>query len=345
MKKIWFDLENSPHAWILKDFIRAFEAQHFECIITARDFAQTFALCDYMGFHYEKIGQAAKSSSGIKKALSVVDRARLLWKYVNQERPVLCISHGSRSQALAAFALGIPVISLDDYEFSFKWFNKFVTRLYTPFPIPKNSWGINPQKVIHYPGLKEELYLWNSSDYAGVEIPEVIPEKINILFRPAGDFSHYQSEKSFELQERIIAEFSRLQNCNVILMARSNEQRERLKAVFSERKISFTIPGKVLNGPALIQKCDLMIGGGGTMTREACVLNTPSYSFFNGEMGAVDKYLVEQGKLVMLQEASEVDTIRFVKKASSAESPIRDEAFHFVLNSLNELLNRSLGTR
>ncbi len=42
---------------------------------------------------------------------------------------------------------------------------------------------------------------------------------------------------------------------------------------------------------------DLVIGGGGTMTREAAVLGVPAYTYFAGKWGAVDQYLSDQHRL------------------------------------------------
>jgi len=42
------------------------------------------------------------------------------------------------------------------------------------------------------------------------------------------------------------------------------------------------------------------------MNREAAALGIPVYSIFRGPTGAVDRYLSQQGRLVMLQSAAEV---------------------------------------
>ena len=42
------------------------------------------------------------------------------------------------------------------------------------------------------------------------------------------------------------------------------------------------------------------------MNREAAALGIPVYSLFRGTMGAVDRYLAETGKLVLLEKAQDV---------------------------------------
>ncbi len=42
------------------------------------------------------------------------------------------------------------------------------------------------------------------------------------------------------------------------------------------------------------------------MNREAAAMGVPVYSIFCGKIGAVDRYLVEQGRLIMVQTAQDV---------------------------------------
>ena len=75
------------------------------------------------------------------------------------------------------------------------------------------------------------------------------------------------------------------------------------------------IPEQVVDGLNLIWHSDLVISGGGTMNREAAALGVPVYSIFRGTLGAVDKYLAERGRLVMIQTEGDVESkIDLVKR-------------------------------
>jgi hypothetical protein len=52
---------------------------------------------------------------------------------------------------------------------------------------------------------------------------------------------------------------------------------------------------------------DLVIGAGGTMTREAALLGIPTYTLFAGETPAVDRWLERRGLLRRLADADELD--------------------------------------
>ncbi len=44
------------------------------------------------------------------------------------------------------------------------------------------------------------------------------------------------------------------------------------------------------------------------MNREAAALGVPVYSIFRGKIGAVDRYLVQEGRLVLLEDVRDVQT-------------------------------------
>jgi len=209
-----------------------------------------------------------------------------------RRRIALALCHGSRAQMLAARLLGIPVVSLDDYECSDQSLVRFVDHLLVPFPIPREVWGRNAAKVTHYPGLKEELYLCRFVPGADA-LPELqAVDKVKVLFRPGSRFAHYYSARSEALQRAGLEHLARRTDVFMILLPRDDVQAKALTAFCRACSLPYWLPERVVNGPALIWSADLLLSGGGTMTREAATLGVPSYSFFGGEWGAVDRYLL-----------------------------------------------------
>ena len=79
------------------------------------------------------------------------------------------------------------------------------------------------------------------------------------------------------------------------------------------------IPDHVEDGMNLIWNSDLVISGGGTMNREAAAMRVPVYSIFRGKIGAVDRYLADEGRLVLLESVEDVRTkIVAVRRENSA---------------------------
>jgi uncharacterized protein len=335
---IWFDFENAPHVWVLKEIIRRFENEGIEYFLTARDFSSTVKLSHYLGFNPVVIGNSQNIKSPLGKLANTIKRSYLLKKYISQKKykPTLAVSHGSRSQAFTAKLLNVPAISLDDYEHSFAGFNYFVKNILTPFPIKKESWGKHADKVVNYPGLKEELYLWDESNLTGDVNSLIDPDKINVIFRPESYSSHYHSEKSLQIQDELIKNMFGMENLNIIFFPREAVQKKIILDKFAGSKSKIVVPTGIVNGPTLIAKSDLMICGGGTMSREACALGVPSYTYFGGTLGDVDKYLSGNNKLILINSPEELSKMIFNKRTNYDKIVVSKDAINFVYDFLKK---------
>lgn len=336
---IWFDFENAPHVWVFSKVIEHLKGKCYPLILTARDFSCTVGLCRRHGYQVDVVGLSGQGKNRYSKAFRVMERALRLCACMLSRRKNLAVavSHGSRSQIIAARLLNVPVISLDDYEYSDQSFVRFVDHLLVPFPIPREIWGDYANKVTHYPGLKEELYLCgfapcdlglqltNQADYA------------RILFRPEGRFSHYRSPKSAAVHSAILQHLANNPESFLILMPRDPEQARALVEFCEARALSYWLPQEVIDGPTLIWNSDLVISGGGTMTREAAVLGVPSYSFFGGRWGAIDGYLRSKGRIVPVLEEKDAVGIK-VNKHRQMQVSVSKDALEFVTSFLENFV-------
>ncbi len=143
--------------------------------------------------------------------------------YSSRKQISLALSHGSRSQIVAAKALKIPILSLDDYEFSDQSLIRLVDRLLVPFPIPIQTWGRYASHVRHLPGLKEELYLCGFQPHPIEGYAEKL-SGVNILFRPESPSAHYHTNQSTVLQVAILELISKQKNVKLTIMPREKEQ-------------------------------------------------------------------------------------------------------------------------
>ncbi len=308
---IWIDFENAPHVWVLSQVIEYLESKGYPIVLTARDFSYTVELSKRLGYNAQIVGRSGFGKGRIDKVLRLFERALRLfaWMFSKRKDIGLALSHGSRSQILAAHYLGIPLVSLDDYELSDQTLVRFVDHLLAPFPIPKETWGRYADKVTHYPGMKEDLYLcrFAPNDHELKEVGR--RDQIKVLFRPEGRFAHYRSLQSEILQAAIIGYLGKHSDVLVTLLPRDAVQARELADLCTMCSVSYWIPQHVLDGPSLVWSMDLVIGGGGTITREAAALGVPAYSFFAGQWGAVDRYLQTQGRLVQLSNVEDVSNI------------------------------------
>ena len=105
-----------------------------------------------------------------------------------------------------------------------------------------------------------------------------------------------------------------------IVASRTAAQAEKLNKTLKNIE-KFRFLRQPVDGLNLIWNADLVVGGGGTMNREAAMLEVPVYSVFMGQLGAIDRALAERGKLVLLRSPEEVKEIDFHKRPRPDSGP------------------------
>ena len=326
--KVWIDLENSPHVPFFIPIIGQLEARGFQVILTARDCFQVCELADLAGLKYAKIGHHY-GKNRIAKVFGLGIRVLQLAKVVMLNKPQICVSHGSRSASVLAGILGIPNITMTDYEHSDKRITNLIGSkrrkwLLIPAAVPRESFekhGMATDHILHYPGIKEDVYVpFFNPDPSWTKAFDIQPEEILITIRPPASEAHYHNPESDKLLLAILDRLERLPHAKAILLPRTPKQEHELRVAKPELFTSgkLIVPKHALNGLDLIWRSDVVISGGGTMNREAAALGVPVYSFFRGTLGAVDKFLSDAGKLVLLASDADVkDKLRLVRRNRS----------------------------
>jgi predicted glycosyltransferase len=121
--------------------------------------------------------------------------------------------------------------------------------------------------------------------------------------------------------ERFMARACQTSGVKIVLLPRNQKQGELVRrdwpAWFEHGKT--IIPSAAIDGLNLMWHSDLVVSGGGTMNREAAALGVPVFSIFRGAIGAVDRHLSAEGRLVMVESLAEVETkIPIVKRPRKA---------------------------
>ncbi|PYU24525.1 MAG: hypothetical protein DMG32_13725 [Acidobacteria bacterium] len=319
--KIWIDLDNSPHVPFFAPIIDELEKRGYSIVLTARDAFQVRELADLLHLNCELVGRH-NGKSKIRKVFGLCFRALQLIPSALREKPDLAISHGSRSQLIVCAALRIPSLLIIDYECAKRLGLVQPTWLMCPEVIPAAALGCDPKRVLKYPGLKEDVY-----------VPRFVPDPrirhqlglsaddLVVTMRPPATEAHYHRRQSDELFEAVIDFLSQRPQVKVVMLPRNEKQALYLKdhwpGLFSNQKIR--IPQQVVDGLNLIWHSDLVISGGGTMNREAAALGMPVYSTFRGKIGAVDRYLSDRGRLVLLESVEDVQRkIQLIRRKPAA---------------------------
>jgi predicted glycosyltransferase len=204
-----------------------------------------------------------------------------------------------------------------------------------PEVIPDETLPWYPSRNLKYPGIKEDVYVPRFVPNPGIRSQLGLREgDLVVTVRPAASEAHYHSQQSDELFEAAVEYLSNEPDLKFVALPRSEKQamhvRNRWAELFSSGKMR--IPEKVVDGLNLIWNSDFVISGGGTMNREAAALGVPVYSVFRGKIGAVDRYLAERGRLVLLETVQDVRArIRVVRRDRPAKPQNSSEV---TLNSI-----------
>ena len=238
----------------------------------------------------------------------------------------LAAAHGSNDLALAAASLRIPAVNTFDYEFAVQQHNigcRLARRVMTPDTIPPDRlerFGVGPDKLVQYAGLKEEYYLSDfAPDEGELDRLGVDRGRVVVIVRPPPEVTLYH-RLSNELFPQVLERLGRDPQIHAVVIPRTAGQREYLETA---KLPSVILPAGAVDAQSLIALADLVVSAGGTMNREAVALGTPVYSTFAGRLGGVDEQLLRSGRLRML---ADVDEIELVKQRGEREIARRDPA-------------------
>lgn len=322
-RTIWIDLDNSPHVPFFAPIIEELEKSGHSVLVTARDCFQVCELADLLRVKYHRVGRHYGKNT-IWKLTGLCWRALQLIPDVLRCKPQLALSHGSRSQLVVANLLRIPSVTVADYEFAKIWALVRPTWVITPEIIPSEKVQCSANRVLKYPGIKEDVYVPRFNPDSS--IPETLglatSTDIMALIRPPATEAHYHRPESDELFAAVLNYLGSKPHVKMILLPRNERQaadiRSKWVALFAKGQM--LIPNSVVNGLDLIWYSDLVISGGGTMNREAAALGVPVYSIFRGEIGAVDRYLASAGRLTLIERPEEVASKLILTKRTRAHT-------------------------
>jgi predicted glycosyltransferase len=326
-RKVWIDIDNSPHVPFFLPIIEELEKQDVEMVLTARNIYQVCELLDFFHLPCKVIGKHYGKNKFLKVFGTLV-RTLQLAPTALRMRPNVAVSHGSRAQLMICKALGIPTIVMHDYEHSTKtgflepdWF-------LMPDVIPEGAMARKTDTVMRYPGLKEDVYVPRfRPDPSILTQLGISRDELVVTLRPPATEAHYHNPES----EVLFTETMRLLSANprvrAVTLPRNARQGQQLREEWSDLIASgrMLVPDKPVDGLNLIWFSDLVVSGGGTMNREAAALGVPVYSIFRGKIGAVDRYLADTGRLTMVESAEDVRAkIKLVRWARPAEPKDRN---------------------
>ncbi len=303
---VWIDLVNAPHVRFFKSIIDYLEAEGEEVLITSRKFGDIHRLLELFQIEHISVGRHGVTLS--QKLEESTRRACELSKIISKEKPDVAVSKHSIELPRVAFGLGIPSVYVLDNEHAIAA-NKLTLPLCDKIIIPEaiDTWdvlktGADPNSLIRFRGTSELTHLkdFQYNDNIFEELNLNLEKPKTILMRPEPALASYlDADCRISVLSPIVEALE--DYANIIVIPRFKEQ----------QKIFEDDPDVILIKPpvdtfSLMKKCDLVIGAGGTMNREAALLGTPVISCYPGQILAVDKYYVDHG---LMKRSTDLDEI------------------------------------
>ena len=293
--KIWIDIVNSPHVRFFHSIIRYLEDQGEEVFITARRFGDVHRLLDLFGIEYQLVGWHGVSLE--EKLIRSTQRAYELSQIISREKPDVAVSKHSIELPRVSYGLKIPSVYVLDNEHAIAA-NKLTLSLCDTVVLPEVideaavvRCGADPAHLLPYNGTSEITHLvdfeYNPHIFQDLKLD--LDKEKTILMRPEPALASYLDADCRKTVLSPIVEALEDQ-ANILVIPRFREQQQIFE---NDDKITLIKPP--VDTFSLMKACDLVIGAGGTMNREAALLGTPVISCYPGQLLSVDSYYIENG--------------------------------------------------
>lgn len=294
--------------------IRELEREH-EVIITSRPLANTISLLELHGFKHEVVGIHYGGSLSAK-LLGFPIRVLQLKKFLEEREIDISISQSSFHSPAVSRLLRVRSIYMNDNEHAVGNVPAFICAHTIMVPEflgmekLRRQWA-NPKKVIHYPGVKEGIYLWELDERlsSGRATMKAKNSRRIVYIRPEPwTAQYYKGSRNF-LDDLVLG---MKDHVDIVLLPRGEKQGSHyLDSRFSGVRVITT----ALDIADIAQDCDLFIGAGGTMTREMAVLGIPTISVYQDELLDVDRYLLAVGAFEHKPELTSIEALRYLDMA------------------------------
>jgi predicted glycosyltransferase len=324
--RVWIDLSNSPHPLLFAPISRALQERGHEVMITVRDHAQTVALARRDWRKYDVVGGESPGGRP-RKAWAIGARVLALRRWARRARPDVAVSHNSYAQIVAARAVGIPAVTAMDFEhqpannMAFRLASRVLVPEAVPVELVRRQ-GATAAKLVRYPEIKEAIYIGgfepNPSVVGDLGIERQGGDVLVVVRTPPSRALYHRFDNP--LFGQVLDGLGGEPSVHCVVLARHAEQRAEIAA----RAIpNVTLPERPVDARALVYESDLVIGAGGTMTREAALMGTPTLSIYAGEQPAVDAWLEARGALRRITSTDEVGAIEPRRQVPRAPAELR----------------------
>ncbi len=291
--------------------IKRLQKNH-QILCTSRNYREVNQLSKILKMKLIFVGKHGGSQK-VHKLHASINRISRLTKIIKKFSPDVTISFCSPEASRIAYGLGVKHIAFSDSPHAkavMQLSLPFVQKLLIPWVIPKNEFikfGISVKNIIQYKAIDASVIVKQKSLKKTKQSLKKTKKKI-ILIRVEEEQAAYTSKNKVSTSAIIKAIVKEFENERVIILGRYLSQIKSLNQTFGKKA---KVLKKVVDGKSLLQKTDVFVGSGGTMTAEAALLGVPTISY-NAVPNFIEDYLVR--KKLVNRETNPVRIVRIIKQ-------------------------------
>ena len=291
--------------------IKRLQKNH-QILCTSRNYREVNQLSKILKMKLIFVGKHGGSQK-VHKLHASINRISHLTKIIKKFSPDVTISFCSPEASRIAYGLDVKHIAFSDSPHAkavMQLSLPFVQKLLIPWVIPKNEFikfGISIKNIIQYKAIDASVIVKQKSLKKTKQSLKKTKKK-TILIRVEEEQAAYSSKNKVPTSAIIKAIVKEFENERVIILGRYLSQIKSLNQAFGKKA---KVLKKVVDGKSLLQKTDVFVGSGGTMTAEAALLGVPTISY-NAVPNFIEDYLVRE-KLVN-RETNPVRIVRIIKQ-------------------------------
>jgi predicted glycosyltransferase len=310
--RYWVDLITPKQLLFFRPVIEGLRKDGHEVLATSRKYREVEQLASILDLDLSFAGSRG-GKDPLEQFQRSLERMELLLPLVVKFSPDASVSVASADCARISFGLRIRHVAVNDSPHSVvagKLSLPLSDHIMTPWVIPYSAWsvfGIRRGQISRYRALDPAAWLKRrpKRQMSG----EKERAKATILVRLEESYAPYLAGSDESWSERILARLARdFRGQHLVALCRYEDQLARVREKFGS---SYEVPEAVVDGANLIERSDVFVGMGGTMTTEAALLGVPAVSAFQGAELYTEKYLLS--KRVLMKAKSVEDVSRCVK--------------------------------
>ena len=309
--RYWIDLITPKQVLFFRPVIDGLRKGGHEVLTTSRRYREVEQLASMLGLELSYAG-ARGGKDPVDQFRMSLERMNALLPKVLSFSPDASVSVASSDCARISFALKVRHVAVNDSPHSRvagRLSLPLSHHLMTPWIIPFSSWsafGVSRSQITRYRALDPAAWLKGRPRHQAKRRTEKGAKRASILVRLEESYAPYLAGSDESWSERVLTRLALdFKGHELVALCRYEDQ---LVSVREKFGASFKVPEQAVDGAGMIERSDVFVGMGGTMTTEAALLGVPAVSAFQGPDLYTEKFLLSKRLVMKARTPAEVSS-------------------------------------